>query len=473
MVHHQKNDASGQSATSLIGSNRGEPIVAIATANGRGSVGVIRLSGKDLGGIYKQLTGGASPTPRYAQLLAIKASDGTLIDEAIVIFFKGPHSYTGEDVLEIQGHGGPAVMQLLLQRSLSLGQDVGLRLADPGEFTLRAFLNNKIDLAQAEAVADMIEASSSAAAKAAAASLSGAFSEEVGKLSAQILSVRTLVEATLDFPEEEIEFIEKYQVRSRLLEIEQQLDHTISVCDQSSVLREGLKVVLAGEPNVGKSSLLNAICSQDIAIVTDIAGTTRDRIRESLVIDGLPVAITDTAGLRNTEDQIELMGIERSWQAIAEADLILDIMDVSKPSSFMAQWDDRCELKGKSVLKVFNKCDLLDRRQTPSSDAGECVHVSAMTGYGLEDLKKRILLAAGRQIGEVSPWLGRKRHTVALNQAMVHLRSAIENVAFNDQVLDLVAEDLRLAHVSLGSITGEVTADDLLGNIFSSFCIGK
>lgn len=457
----------------MITQHRSEPIAAIATATGRGSVGVIRISGKELEPFYDRLSNGLKPNPRYACLLAIKDDDGSLIDEAIVIFFKAPHSYTGEDVIEIQGHGGPAVMQLLLQRSLHIGHNIGLRLADPGEFTLRAFLNNKIDLAQAEAVSDMIEASSTAAVKAAAASLSGAFSREVEKLAEQVLAIRTLVEATLDFPEEEIDFIEKYQVKARLNDIERQLQTSLTVCEQSCILKEGLKVVLAGEPNVGKSSLLNAICSQDIAIVTDIAGTTRDRIRESLMIDGLPISITDTAGLRQTTDHIELIGIDRSWQAIAEADLILDIMDVNDPRSFINQCNGRQELENKTVLTVLNKCDLLDDRGPTRSRDNSVVHVSAKTGFGLDTLKQRILAVAGRQTGEVSPWLGRQRHIEALRLAASHLQLAIEHAAFNDQVLDLVAEELRLTHRALGSITGHVTEDDLLGNIFSSFCIGK
>lgn len=473
MVHHSQNDASGQSAPPLVGLRENQPIAAIATALGRGSVGVIRVSGSELEPLCIELGSGQTPKPRYANLLTIKEADGSVIDEAIVIFFKAPHSYTGEDVIEIQGHGGPAVMQLLLQHCLRLGQTIGLRLAEPGEFTLRAYLNNKLDLAQAEAVADMIDASSTAAAKAAAASLSGAFSREIDKLAQQILSIRTLVEATLDFPEEEIDFIEKYQVKGRLLEIERQLSQTLRLSQQSQTLREGLKVVLAGEPNVGKSSLMNAICSQDIAIVTDIAGTTRDSIRESLVIDGLPVLITDTAGLRETEDQIEQMGINRSWQAIVEADLILDIMDASKPQSALQHDQQQEQIRNKKILRVLNKCDLLPQPLSIEANENEALMVSAKTGVGLDRLKAEILQSAGLELGEVSPWLGRQRHIEALRLTVAYLASAIEHVNQDDQVLDLVAEDLRLAHTQLGTITGQVTAEDLLGNIFSNFCIGK
>jgi len=457
----------------LISQGREQPIVAIATASGRGSIGVIRVSGSNLGNFYQGVTGLPLPNSRFANYLPILDDDGSLIDEAIVIFFNGPHSYTGEDVLEIQGHGGHAVMQLLLQRCLNIGQGIGLRLAEPGEFTLRAFLNDKIDLAQAEAVSDMIEASSTAAAKAAAASLSGAFSSVVNELADQVLQIRTLVEATLDFPEEEIEFIEKYEVKQKLASIAAHLQQTLTISKQSSALKEGLKVVLAGEPNVGKSSLMNSIFCQDIAIVTDIAGTTRDRIRESLVLEGVPVVITDTAGLRNTEDQIESLGIERTWQAIAESDLILDVCDVQRPESFIQKWKHRPELQGKSIITVFNKCDLLDEDRISLHDDRDILCLSAKTGLGLDHLKEAILRAAGRQMGEVSPWLGRQRHIEALDKAMVHLCAALDHAQLNDQVLDLVAEELRLTHQKLGEITGQVSADELLGNIFSSFCIGK
>lgn len=473
MVYNPQNESSCQPTTPLIRQDTDAPIVAIATATGRGSIGVIRVSGKKLDQFYTELTAGHPIKPRYAHHLPIQDIDGSLIDEAIVIFFQGPHSYTGEDVVEIQGHGGPAVSQLLLQRCLSIGYNIGLRLAQPGEFTLRAFLNDKLDLAQAEAVSDMIEASSNAAAKAAAASLSGVFSKEVRQLCDQILQIRTLVEATLDFPEEEIDFIEKYEVKTRLNSIHTQLCQTLTISKQSSALKDGLKVVLAGQPNVGKSSLLNAICNQEIAIVTDIAGTTRDRIRESMDIDGVPVIITDTAGLRDTDDAIESIGIERTWQAIADADLILDILDVRAPESFLKNWLHKPELVGKSVITIFNKCDLLEGKETKISKDSDYLGVSAKTGYGLDSLKNAILTKAGRQLGEVSPWLGRQRHIQALEQALRHLQAAIEHAKYNDQVLDLVAEELRLTHQELGSITGEVTAEDLLGEIFSNFCIGK
>ena len=474
MVHHPKNDDGSESASSLNRCSNTEPIAAIATASGRGSIGVIRVSGADLQSLATLVTGVAQLTPRMASYLPIFDDDGSLIDTTVVIYFQAPHSYTGEDVLEIQGHGGAAVLGLLLDRCLKIGKKIGLRLAEPGEFSLRAFLNDKIDLAQAEAVADLIEASSAAAAKAAAASLSGAFSREVEVLAQQLEQVRTLVEATLDFPEEEIEFIEKYQVKDRLNNIQAQLATVLDVSRKSSSLKTGLKVVLAGEPNVGKSSLLNAIFGQDIAIVTDIAGTTRDRIRETLDIDGVPIILTDTAGLRQTDDPIERIGIERTWQAIEESDLILNILDVRDPVPLPHSWPSSVSLDGKDILNVNNKCDLLD-------DLGSIKHklsdldlvVSAKSGVGIELLKTRILEKAGRQLGDVSPWLGRTRHIHALEACSEHLNLAIEHAKLDDRVLDLLAEELRLAHDCLGSITGHTTADDLLGKIFASFCIGK
>lgn len=473
MVYHSQNDAGSESAPSLIPLPNDDPIAAIATASGRASIGVIRVSGKNLKEFCSCITGGFAAKPRMAHYLPILDADGSLIDQAIVIYFCAPHSYTGEDIVELQGHGGPAVMQLLLKRCLDVGKPFRLRLAQPGEFTLRAYLNDKMDLAQAEAVADMIDASSSAAAKAAAASLSGAFSSEVQRLVALITEVRVLVEATLDFPEEEIEFIEKYQVRDTLSSIKSQLNSVLQTSRQSSYLREGLKVVLAGEPNVGKSSLLNALFGAEIAIVTDIAGTTRDRIKETLHIDGVPIQITDTAGLRETTDQIESIGIERTWQAIAESDLILDIVDARNPQSLFEQWSNRAEVSKKDILQVRNKSDLLATESINLGNDDRSIIVSAKTGQGINDLKSIILSRADRQLGDVSPWLGRQRHVVALEAAAEHLDRAIEHAGFDDRVLDLLAEELRLAHDALGVITGQMSADDMLGQIFSSFCIGK
>ena len=474
MVHHKKNEPGGQPAPPIIGIDDESPIVAIATAPGRGSIGVVRVSGQSLGGFLSQLVQGHNITNRQAHYLPICDADESLIDQAIVIYFQGPNSYTGEDVIEIQGHGGPAVMHLLLQRCLSLGKQIGLRLAAPGEFSLRAFLNDKIDLAQAEAVADLIDASSTAAAKAAAASLSGAFSKEVNKLADELIYLRTLVEATLDFPEEEIEFIEKYQVKERLDHISTLLHQVIDVSKQSSYLRDGLKVVLAGEPNVGKSSLLNALFDQDIAIVTEVAGTTRDRIKETLQLDGVPIQITDTAGLRDTVDLVEQIGIDKTWLSIADADVILDVMDARYPRSFIRSLSDKPEYRDKQIIDVYNKSDLLDGLNSFLTVDNEfSVLVSAKTRQGITELKKILLQRAGRELGDVSPWLGRLRHIEALEIAETHLNNAIEHAQLDDRVLDLLAEELRLSHQALATIVGNLSADDLLGKIFSSFCIGK
>lgn len=446
-----------------------QPIVAIATAPGRGGIGVVRVSGPHLGPfIFKLL--GKNLTPRHAHYLPFHDENAIAIDHGIALYFQTPNSYTGEDILELQGHGGPAVMQQLLRRCLAVGTEFDLRLADPGEFTQRAFLNNKIDLAQAEAVADLIDATSEAAARAAASSLSGIFSERINLLATSIVQLRLLVEATLDFPEEEIEFLEKYQARSKLNSIRQDLDQIIAQSRQGLVLREGLHVVLAGEPNVGKSSLLNALAGQDLAIVTDIAGTTRDKVTQIIHIEGVPITIIDTAGLRDTSDLIESIGISRSWNEIKKADVILHLMDATKPTSHLDNKIDSTRSRQSIVLSVMNKIDLLDKTATLPKEA---IGISARTGLGLNHLKKKLLEIAGWNPGQESPWLARQRHVDALEQARMHLSLAHEHAAESDRVLDLFAEELRLAHDALGNITGRMTPDDLLGEIFSRFCIGK
>lgn len=446
-----------------------QPIVAIATAPGRGGIGVVRVSGPHLGPfIFKLL--GKNLSPRHAHYLPFHDENAVAIDHGIALYFQNPNSYTGEDILELQGHGGPAVMQQLLRRCLAVGTEFDLRLADPGEFTQRAFLNNKIDLAQAEAVADLIDATSEAAARAAASSLSGIFSERINLLATSIVQLRLLVEATLDFPEEEIEFLEKYQARSKLNSIRQDLDQIIAQSRQGLVLREGLHVVLAGEPNVGKSSLLNALAGEDLAIVTDIAGTTRDKVTQIIHIEGVPITIIDTAGLRDTSDLIESIGISRSWNEIKKADVILHLMDATKPTSHLDDKIDSTRSRQSIVLSVMNKIDLLDKTATLPKEA---IGISARTGLGLNHLKKKLLEIAGWNPGQESPWLARQRHVDALEQARMHLSLAHEHAAESDRVLDLFAEELRLAHDALGNITGRMTPDDLLGEIFSRFCIGK
>jgi tRNA modification GTPase len=450
-----------------------QPIAAIATAPGRGGIGIVRVSGPSLGPFIFALLG-RTLAPRHANFGPFPDAEGQAIDQGISIYFAAPSSYTGEDVLELQGHGGPAVMQALLKRCLRVGQPYGLRLAAPGEFTLRAFLNDKIDLAQAEAVADLIDASSETAARAAMASYRGDFSKRVDNIANQIVELRMLVEATLDFPEEEIEFLEKYQARARLISIQNELGDVLVQSLQGMVLREGLHVVLAGEPNVGKSSLLNALAGQDLAIVTDIAGTTRDKVSQVIHLDGVPITIIDTAGLRDTDDKIEALGIARSWAEIERADVVLHLLDVQHPTSPLDSKIESHRSARSVVLSVFNKCDLVDSNTlSVLNNHQEALFVSAKTGDGLAALRARLLALAGWQPSQESPWLARQRHIDALTSAQEALRCAQAHADQNDRVLDLFAEELRLAHDHLGSITGRMTPDDLLGEIFSRFCIGK
>jgi len=445
------------------------PIAAIATAPGRGGIGVVRVSGADLSALVRRLFQ-RELTPRHAHYLPFKAESGELLDEGIAIYFRAPHSYTGEEVLELQGHGGPAVLRRVLDSCLAAGRDLGVRLAEPGEFTRRAFLNDRMDLAQAEAVADLIEASSVAAARGAMASLSGEFSTRVNDLSDRIIHLRMLVEATLGFPEEEIDFLEKYQARPTLDALAADLARLIAQARQGVILREGLHVVLAGQPNVGKSSLLNALAGDDIAIVTPIAGTTRDKVVQEIHIDGVPLHIVDTAGLRETEDTVESIGIARTWQEIERADVILHLQDATQPGDELdAQITARLPPRT-PVLKVFNKVDLLPAAFTAGPEE---LGISAKSGIGLDALRAELLRIAGWNPGAESPWLARERHLHALQAAEEHLALAGEHAQQDDRVLDLFAEELRLAHDSLSSITGKFTSDDLLGEIFSSFCIGK
>lgn len=450
-----------------------QPIAAIATAPGRGGIGIVRVSGPSLGPFIFALLG-RTLTPRHASFGPFPDAQGQAIDQGISIYFSAPNSYTGEDVLELQGHGGPAVMQALLKRCLHVGQPYGLRMAAPGEFTLRAFLNDKIDLAQAEAVADLIDASSETAARAAMASYRGDFSKRVEHIANQIVELRMLVEATLDFPEEEIEFLEKFQARSRLMNIQNDLGDVLVQSQQGMVLREGLHVVLAGEPNVGKSSLLNALAGEDLAIVTDIAGTTRDKVSQVIHLDGVPITIIDTAGLRDTDDKIEALGIARSWAEIERADVVLHLLDIQHPTSPLDSKIESHRSAKSVVLSVFNKCDLIDpETHSLVRNHQEALFVSAKTGDGLSGLRARLLALAGWQPSQESPWLARQRHIDALTSAQEALRCAQAHADQNDRVLDLFAEELRLAHDHLGSITGRMTPDDLLGEIFSRFCIGK
>jgi tRNA modification GTPase len=450
-----------------------DPIAAIATAAGRGGIGVVRVSGgkggSALAGVMQAVLG-KTLVARHAAYCPFKAADDSVIDQGIALWFPAPHSYTGEDVLELQGHGGPVVLKILLARCLEAGRSVGLRLAAPGEFTQRAFLNGKLDLAQAEAVADLIEASTEAAAKSASASMTGAFSREVHALVEQVINLRMLVEATLDFPEEEIEFLEKSDARGQLARIRTQLERVIDQSRQGAMLRAGLKVVLIGQPNVGKSSLLNALAGREAAIVTPIAGTTRDKVTETIEIEGIPLAIIDTAGLRDTHDVVEKIGIERTWAEIAAADVILHLQDATQPQQPMdAHIASRLPAKV-PVRTVFNKIDLAG---LPANVQGEAIYLCAKSGAGVDLLRAELLKIAGWHSTGESVFLARERHLQALNEARKHLSIAAQHSAQNDRVLDLFAEELRLAQEALSAITGEFTPDDLLGVIFSRFCIGK
>jgi tRNA modification GTPase len=458
-----------------------DPIVAIATAPGRGGIGVVRISfgragAAALAPMMEALTGQAL-APRHASYVPFLDGGGNALDRGIALYFPAPHSYTGEHVLELQGHGGPIVLQLVLQRCIDAGRAFGLRLAEPGEFTRRAFLNDKLDLAQAEAVADLIEASTEAAARSAGRSLEGAFSRNIHALVEDVITLRMLVEATLDFPEEEIDFLEAADARGKLARIRERLALVLSEARQGALLREGLSVVLAGQPNVGKSSLLNALAGAELAIVTPIAGTTRDKVAQTIQIEGIPLHVIDTAGLRETEDEVEKIGIERTWGEIERADVVLHLLDAR---SGMTADDEAIAARfpnGVPVVRVLNKTDLTDTAagvERLNGDEDLCeVRLSAKKVDGIDLLRGELLRIAGWQAGSESVYLARERHLIALRAAQEHLGLAADHADQNAQALDLFAEELRLAQDQLNSITGEFTSDDLLGVIFSRFCIGK
>ncbi len=453
------------------------PIVAIATPAGRGGVGVIRISGKSLLPLLQPLFGKPVLEPRRASYLPFRSADGSFIDQGLAIYFQAPHSYTGEDVLELQGHGGPIVLQMLLARCLEAGQEIGLRLAEPGEFTRRAFMNDKLDLAQAEAVADLIEASTEAAARSASRSLSGVFSKQIRELVAQITHLRMLVEATLDFPEEAIDFFQKTDANAQLVNIQAALDEVFTQAAQGALLREGLNVVLAGPPNVGKSSLLNALAGADVAIVTPIAGTTRDKVTETIQIEGVPVNLIDTAGLRPSDDagdEVERIGIERAWNEVGRADVILHLLDADRGPTRVDEEIAAGFPDGVPIIRVWNKIDLSGHKPAIDvMDGISSVYLSSYEKTGIDLLRAELLRIAGWQPSGESLYLARERHLIALKNAHDHLDFALQRAAENDQSLDLFAEELRLMQEQLGSITGAVSSDDLLGMIFSRFCIGK
>jgi tRNA modification GTPase len=442
-------------------------IAAIATPPGRGGVGVVRVSGQSLRDFAQRLTGrssGSFPQARQAHLSRFLAEDGSALDEGLLLYFAAPHSYTGEDVIELQGHGGPVVMQMLLGRCLELGA----RLAEPGEFTRRAFLNHRLDLAQAEGVIDLIDASTQAAARSALRSLSGAFSEQVHAWRDRLVDLRMLVEATLDFPEEEVDFLEAANAFGRLDDLLAEISSLLARAQQGSLLRTGLQVVLAGQPNVGKSSLLNQLAGDERAIVTDIAGTTRDVLRESIQVEGIPLHIIDTAGLRDSDDVVERLGIARTWKEIERADVILRLVDSRVGITPEDHEIDSRLPANVPIIWVFNKCDLLDGRSRETHTRDE-IHLSAKTGEGVESLRAALLRIAGWEGSAEDAILARERHLIALKAARNH----VELARHQANQLELMAEELRLAQDSVNSITGEFGADDLLGVIFSRFCIGK
>ncbi len=446
-----------------------DTICAIATPPGAGGLGIVRVSGPDVRAIAQSLFG-ETPPPRYARLADFVDDSGETIDSGIVLFFQGPHSFTGEDVLELQGHGGPYVLQRVVERVMQLGA----RAARPGEFSERAFLNDKLDLVQAEAIADLIDSGTEAAARAAQRSLQGVFSERVGLLRAALMELRVFVEAAIDFPDEEIDFLADSDVLERLDKAREQLGSLLCEARQGRLLRDGIVLAIIGRPNAGKSSLLNALSGQESAIVTEVPGTTRDVLREQIEIDGILVHLADTAGIRDTEDRIEVEGVRRAREALESADIVLLVEDV------VAEPDGQQSLVAElpphvRYIRVGNKIDLLkpaERSRTLGASTAPDVFISAKTRQGIDSLKARILEELGASDQAEGSFSGRRRHLDALNRAGLHLEAG--SAAMKETMSgELLAEELRLAQDALGEITGEVLPDDLLGEIFSSFCIGK
>ncbi len=450
-----------------------ETIVAQATAPGRGGIGILRVSGP-LATKVAQAILGKCPKPRMADYLPFKDADGTILDQGIVLYFKSPNSFTGEDVLELQGHGGQVVLDLLLKRILQID---GIRLARPGEFSEQAFLNDKLDLAQAEAIADLIDATSEQAVRSALKSLQGEFSKKVNTLVDSVIYLRTYVEASIDFPDEEIDFLADGKIEANLRGIINQLEDVRSEAKQGSILREGMKVVIAGRPNAGKSSLLNVLAGREAAIVTDIAGTTRDVLREHIHIDGMPLHIIDTAGLRDATDEVERIGISRAWTEIEQADRIILMLDSSDPESAdLSKVRSEFLAKLPSTLPVTivrNKIDLNGEQASESEQGGyQMISLSAQTHDGVQLLREHLKQAMGFQTGMEGGFLARRRHLDALDKAAEHLQIGLVQLT-EFHAGELLAEELRLVQSYLSEITGQFTSDDLLGNIFSSFCIGK
>lgn len=467
------------------------PIIAIATAPGRGAVGIVRVSGKNLIDLVQALCGRALK-PREATYLPLPDEAGAPIDHVLALYFPGPHSYTGEDVLELQAHGGPVVLQLILARCLHVAEAPmvhnavilpGLRLAQPGEFTQRAFLNHKLDLAQAEAVADLIDASTEAAARGASRSLAGAFSTEVQQLRDALIHLRMLVEATLDFPEEDIDFLKQADAQGQLHRLQKNLARVIAITKQGALLREGIRVVIAGQPNAGKSSLLNALAGAELAIVTPIAGTTRDVVQQTIQIEGVPLHVIDTAGLREHPDvdEVERIGIARAWEQIKQADAVLFLHDLTRkkdPIYLAADAQIEQTLNDKlashvTVLHLWNKADA-EQDGAHNIETSQALTLSAKTGDGVQTLRETLLKLVGWHGGAAEGmFMARERHVQALHAVDHHLNVANTCLQVSSPALDLLAEELRLGQNALNTITGEFTSDDLLGVIFSSFCIGK
>lgn len=442
-----------------------DTIAAVATAYGRAGIGVVRISGPATQQLSVALIGKV-PAERRATLSAFRDAGGEVIDRGIALYFPAPRSYTGEDVLEIQAHGGVALLRMLLRRCVELGA----RVAEPGEFTKRAFLNDKIDLAQAESVADLIDASSADAVRSAQRSLGGDFSRRIAAIRDQLIEVRALFEAVLDFPEEEVELIDRYGVQEKLVSLRDAISTLSESATQGNLLREGVQVVLTGAPNVGKSSLMNRLAEEEVAIVTELPGTTRDVLRRELVVSGLPVHVIDTAGLRDSDDPVERIGVERSLRQIGQADIVLEVREVLNPASAGRGEAPLPIGEGAYKIIVINKIDLSGEVPRRSVEEGcETVWLSAKTGAGLDHLRQALLRAGGREATDEVPFMARERHIACLRRALDRVDRARDEIAR----LELCAEELRLAQRDMGEIIGEFSADDLLGEIFSRFCIGK
>lgn len=465
-------------------SQQQDPIVAIATAPGRGAVGIVRVSGQNLAGLVQAVCK-RTLKPREATYCAFLDAFGEPIDQGLAIYFPAPHSFTGEDILELQAHGGPVVLQLLLTRCLQAAAQIDaggqtclprLRPALPGEFSQRAFLNDKIDLVQAEAISDLIDASTEAAARSAGRSLQGALSHEIHLLRDALVHLRMLVEATLDFPEEEIDFLRKADAHGQLLKLERHVATVLQRSQQGALLREGIRVVIAGQPNAGKSSLLNALAGAELAIVTPVAGTTRDKVQQTIQIEGVPVHVIDTAGLRDSQDEVEQIGIARAWDAIASADAVLFMHDLSRMHATDYRAADAL-LASVIAEKVPDKVEIIDiwnkLDAAPAAASASGIVLSAKTGQGLDTLRQKLLQVAGWQSAGEGVYMARERHIQALLSVKTHLAQAQIQLAAQAQALEVLAEELRLAQNALNGITGEFSSDDLLGVIFSRFCIGK